>query len=48
LFLWKNQAKGLEKGKNIDKKDNGGVKTMKTTLGLATRNPGKKVVEKSK
>jgi len=32
----------VEKGRNVDKQDNRGVKTMKTTPGLATRNLGKK------
>eukprot|EP00253_Pinus_taeda_P013097 PITA_13097 len=42
LFLWKTRERGLDKGKNIHKKEHRGAKTMKSTLGLATRNPGKK------
>jgi len=41
-FLWETQAKGYEKGNNSNKHDNKGVKTIKTTPRLATRNPGKK------
>jgi len=41
-FLWETHAKGYEKGNNSKKHDNKGVKTIKTTPGLATRNPGKK------
>jgi len=41
-FLWKTQERGLHKGKIINKQEYKGVKTMKSTLGLATRNPGKK------
>lgn len=36
------QEKGLDKGKSIHKQEHRGVKTTKSTLGLATRNPGKK------
>jgi len=42
LFLRKAQERGLDKGKNIHKQEHRGVKTMKSTPGLATRNPGKK------
>jgi len=48
LFLWKTQAGKLERGNNIAKQDNRGVKMMKTTLGLATRNPSKKEGGKSR
>jgi len=42
LFLWKTQKNGLDKGKTIDKQEYTSVKTIKSTLGLATRNEGKK------
>ena len=32
----------MDKGKNIHKQEHKGVKTLKSTPGLATRNPGKK------
>jgi len=38
----KTQERGLDKGKNIHKKEHRGVKTTKSTPGLAIRNPGKK------
>ena len=47
-FLWKAQERGLDKGKNIHKQEQRGVKTMKSTPGLATRNPGKKRGKKNK
>ena len=46
-FLWKSLAKGFEKGKNNTKQDNKGVKMMKTTPTLATRNFRKKRGRKS-
>jgi hypothetical protein len=36
LFLWKTQAKGLEKGKKHESRSNEGVKTMKTTPRIST------------
>ena len=42
LFLWTTQAKGSGVKRNLDSQDNEGVKTMKTTSGLAPRNPGRK------
>ena len=42
LFLWKTQAKGLAKENNIERQGNQGVKAVKTTPGLALRNPRKK------
>ena len=48
LFLWKTQAKGMERQRNNERQDNEGVKTMKTTPGLAPRNPGKKRGRKKK
>ena len=48
LFLWKTYERGLDKGKTIEKQEWRGVKTMKSTLGLATRNPGKKRGRKKK
>ena len=48
LFLWKTQERELDKGKTTDKQENRGVKTMKSTPGLATRNPGKKRGRKKK
>ena len=42
LFLWKTQDKGMEKKSNNERSGNEGVKTMKTTPGLASRHPGKK------
>ena len=42
LFLWKNQENGLDKGKTIDKQEYRGVKTIKSTPGLASRNARKK------
>ena len=48
LFLRKTQERGLEKGKNIQKQEHRGVKTIKLNPGLATRNPGKKRGRKKK
>jgi len=42
LFLWRTQAKGLERKRNNERQVNEGVKTRKTTPGLAPRNPGRK------
>jgi len=42
LFIWKNQAKGVDRQRNTKRQGNKGVKTMKNTPGLAPRNPGKK------
>jgi len=46
LFLWKSWAKGMEMQRNNERQGNEGVKTMKTTPGLAPRNVGKKRVRK--
>jgi len=37
LFLWKNQAIGLDRQGKSERQDNKGVKTMKNTSGLAPR-----------
>ena len=42
LFIWKTHTKGLEKQRNNERQGSKGVKTMKTTPGLASKNPGKK------
>ena len=42
LFLWETQESELGIGKTIDKQENKGVKIVKPTPGLATRNAGKK------
>lgn len=42
IFLWRTQAKGSRVKRNHDSQNNEGVKTMKATLGLAPRNPGRK------
>ena len=48
MFLWKTEERGLDKGKTIDKHEQRGVKTLKSTPGLATRNAGKNRVGKSR
>jgi len=48
MFLWKTQAKGLERYRNNKRQGNKGVKTMKSTPRLAPRNPGKKRGRKKK
>ena len=48
LFIWKTQAKGWERQRNNERKGSEGVKTMKSTPGLAPRNPGKKRGRKSR
>jgi len=42
LFIWKTKVNGLERQNDVEKQGNEGVKTMKSTPGLAPRNPGKK------
>ena len=42
LFLWRTRAKGSGGKRNLENQDNEGVKTMKTTAGLAPRNPSRK------
>lgn len=42
LFLWKTQIKGMQGQGNNERLGSEGVKTMKTTPGLAPRNPRKK------
>lgn len=42
LFICKAQTIGWEKQRENERQGSKGVKAMKTTLGLAPRNPGKK------
>jgi len=42
LFLWRTHEKVLGGKRNLERQDNKGVKTLKTTLGLAPRNPRRK------
>ena len=48
LFLWKTQAKGLKEVNNTERQSNEGGKIVKTTPGLAPRNPRKKEGGKSR
>ena len=42
LFLWKTQKKDLGEDNNIERQGNKGMKAVKSTPGLATRNLGQK------
>jgi len=46
--LWKTQERGLDKGRSIHKQEHRGVKTIKSTPGLAAKNPGNKSGRKKK
>ena len=46
MFLWRTKAKGLERKRNNERQFNEGVKTRKTTRGLAPRNRGRKIGRK--
>ena len=48
LFIWKTQNKGPERQRNKENQSNEGVKTVKTTPGLAPGNSGKKRGRKRK
>ena len=42
LFLWKTQENGLGKDNSMERQGNHGMKAVKSTPGLAPRNPRKK------
>jgi len=47
LFLWKTQEKSLVEDNSIERPRNHGRKAVKSTPGLAPRNPGKKGQKKA-